>query len=134
MDAQKFKECMDCVHHKSSGCKFPREQVPIMLFKKDKFGEYSKTCEDCKKHQSKSRQKLTDKHKILVKETNEKFIRENQPFRYCSNKSHKSKNSLYSVDKVPIELFKKKIQIYLTNTVWIVELIKEQVIVNIVPK
>lgn len=108
METIEFKACTDSDRHKASGSRYPQEQVPINLFKKDKFGIYSRTCEDCRKYIYKSRQNGINKHKKFVEETNAKLIAENQLFRCCHERYHKNSKSLYPIDKVPIELFKKK--------------------------
>ena len=45
MESQKFKVCNG--RHASSGSPYPKEQVPLTLFKKNRFGEYASCCKYC---------------------------------------------------------------------------------------
>lgn len=108
MEEGKFKACNDRDTHRPSVSKYPVDKVPLTQFKLDRFGEYSKSCVDCSNYRNKCDSKAVEKHKKLVKETNEKYDSENLPFRYCSNKSHKNQGSKHLIDKVPLELFKNE--------------------------
>lgn len=87
---------------------YPKNKVPIELFRKEPDNEQSElftNCKDCRDYKDKADQKKQEIKQIA----HQKGINEGADFLYCTGK-HKSSGSKHPVDKVPIELFREDVK------------------------
>ena len=110
------KKCTSACHERSNSI-YEKDEVPYELFINEKNGHIFKSCIDCrdfdKIKQEKSKTKPKTKSKMervenyrLLKVQHLELVEQKSKFLVCINDYHPT-ISLYSRDKVPIELFRK---------------------------
>lgn len=105
MEIQQFKECK-CKMHKTCGSKYDKEHVPVNLFQNPKSYKPFDFCLDCRLYARICNRKNYDKVKNNIKTMTDNCDI-SKGFKNCTHKSHSTNGSIYEVDKVPLELFRK---------------------------
>jgi len=99
---EEIKECSN-KNHQYCGSIYPKDKVPITLFKKKCSNKPYNMCQDCRTHSKKYKKNIN--MKLIHKEKYKESINQNEEL-YCSGESHLTQSE-YPRDKVPKKLFKK---------------------------
>lgn len=105
-----YKECQGN-HQNCVGSPYPKNKVPVSLFRKNPDDTNSKTfrtCFHCRNYNTIKTRRYAVKKSRKIREIKAKLVSENSKFSYCSHSSHDTivKFSIPR-DKVPIESFLK---------------------------
>lgn len=107
-EKQEYMECA-CKKHHINGSKYPKNGVPIHLFRKiasDSQSLLLKTCLDCRQYQARSSKRRSSKLKQAA--ANQKQMA-NSGVLFCPDPKHVTQSgSKYDRDKVPVVLFRKE--------------------------
>ena len=110
MILQQFKACTSS-HGPRVGSPYPKQLVPIELFKDENSGPNGKiytTCLHCRLYDRKIREVIRNKHKNLGTDHNNKVADGDIKYGYCQSQRHDSIGSkFYPRDQVPLDSMRK---------------------------
>lgn len=110
---EEFKECSSSMHRgKSSPSPYPKDKVPVSLFRQDPQSPTSKICRTCWHCRQKDKELngvRKNKRITLVNKQKEVALKTENPVLYCPGKFHDSSaQSIYPRNAVPIDHFRKE--------------------------